>query len=251
MKIGTKELFSTEELKNVLTKFENKINKQLEKKSKYEEEIKTLQSKLEKAVEKDILEGNNEVEITRITACIANTKTLLNIVDDSINNIKKIREERLTEELSAVKEQFYKDNEIYINTVELELFTRLSELRKKQEILLLLLIASRNDVSNTVSNYNAICEENGLPVYKVGFGSSESYNSNLISAPSLAPELGPAILAVEYLDEVPDRIERNRAEANAATNRGKSVEEMIQVVDYNRLEDVDLENFLKTLKVSE
>ncbi|AGK98780.1 hypothetical protein [Clostridium pasteurianum] len=157
MKIGTKELFSTVELKNILTKFQNKINKQLEKKSKYEEEIKTLQNKLEKAIEKNILEGNNEVEITRITARITNTKILLNIVDDSINNIKKVRAERLAEELPAAK----------------------------------------------------------------------------------------------YSDEVPDMIERNREEANAVANRGKVAEEMVQIADCNKLEDVDLENFLKALKVSE
>lgn len=98
MKIGKNELFSTEELTNMLTKFEDKINKQLGKKYKYEAEIRLLEVKLEKAIEKDMPEGNNKVEIIYIKTRIANTKTLLNIVDDSIDKIKKIRAERLAEE---------------------------------------------------------------------------------------------------------------------------------------------------------
>lgn len=99
MEIRKEELFIAEELTNMLIKFEDKINKQLDKKYKYEVEIKLLEIKLKKAIEKDTPEGINESEITHIKGRIANTKTLLNIVDDSIDKIKKIRAERLAEEM--------------------------------------------------------------------------------------------------------------------------------------------------------
>lgn len=100
MKIGKEQLFIAEELTDMLIKFEDKINKQLEKKYKYEVEIKLLEIKLEKAIEKDKSEKIDEGEITHIRARIANTNTLLNIVDDSIDKIKKIRAERLAEEMA-------------------------------------------------------------------------------------------------------------------------------------------------------
>lgn len=98
MEIREKELFSTEEVTDLSTMFENKLNKQLERKCKYEAMIKLLEVKLKNAIEKNELEENSDVDIKDITAQITNNKILLQIVNDSIYKIKKIREERLAEE---------------------------------------------------------------------------------------------------------------------------------------------------------
>jgi hypothetical protein len=250
MRIGKKKIYNIDEVVKVIGKFDEKINKQMEKATRYEAEIESLTQRLNEAIEKDIMEGDNEAVITDLGARIANTHTLLDISLESIDRIKTLRAERLKEILPATKKQINEDRHTFEDTVEKEIFTKLSEIRKEQEKLLLTLALARGQAITETTAYNTLCEDCELAEYTVNL-SQESFHNNLQMAHSRFPELGVPVLSISHITTLEEKMTRDRANANAVYNRGKDADQVEQIPDVIKKEDIDLEGFLKGLKVNE
>lgn len=247
MRVGRKELFNIEEVKAVINKFQDKKVKAEETVAKYDTEIAELEKKLDEAITKEILGEGTQLDVDNIRARLDNLAVLKQIEADRLQKINRLLHERLLEIIPTVSKQMDKDFVAYNNTVEYELFKRLDEIRQEQELTLLLLAGARSEVLLDLFELDQICNEYGFTDYVKNRSDNAFVDNNLNNICRTFPQFQKPLLTVARVSNIENVLSTNRAEANADCNEAQR--ELLP--QPKTMEDIDLQKFLKGLKVKD
>lgn len=255
MKIGKdKELFNIAEIQNYISKFEVKVQESDAKISQLKADIERADAEINIAMEKYILEENaiSKKVLNNVQARKANLESELDTEMRKALKIKKIMTDGLAKLIPQASKQIREDLQTFNNVVEKGIYRKLQEKREEIEELLLTLQVSHNTVINEVSVYDEICSIFGFNQNKIG-ASNQMFHNNLFMPNRSFPEYGSPLINCSSLIATEDVLMRRRAEANAMynTDRERMGLENEQLPLSKELKDVDLEKFLKELKLDE
>lgn len=255
MKIGKdKELFNIAEMDNYISKFEDKSQEVEGKINQLKAEIDRIDAEINIAMEEDILEGtaSSKKQLNNVQARKANLESELDTEMRKALRVKEIMTDGLSKLIPQASNQIREDLRTFNNVVERGIYKKLQEKREEIEELLLILQVSHNTVINEISPYNEICSAFGFEKDKIGV-SNQMFHNNLFMANRSFPQYGAPLINCYSLPAIEDVLMRSRAEANAMynTDRERMGLEREQLPSYKKYEDINLEKFLKELKLDE
>lgn len=214
MKMGKKELFSTAQVDVNIEKFLQKIAESERKIAELTVLLQQVEEELQFAITNDILsDGGNKTQVYNIQAKRDNLKSQLEIEELTLKTVKDINTNQLRSAIPVLYEQFKDEGRYYIETVEDEIFRQLSEVRKEQERLLLLLNLARNEADNSLQEYRVLKNSAGYSENEYYIGSlSGEYNIPTVTY-KRHPEYGKPVLNIHHLKAIRDTVHRDSAES--------------------------------------
>lgn len=249
MKIGNKELFNISEVNNYIGKFEDKLQESNNRISELQSDIEKIDAELDKAMESDILEdsASSRKILSNLQARKANLESQLDTEVKKVMKIKEIMTEGLSRLIPEASKQIQADLQTYNDCVEKEIYKQLSEVRKKQEKLLLTLQVAHNTVTNELFNFNELCHFADMKQYQKA-ADNQIFHNNLFLPHRSCPELGSPLINCSNLQAISEVLDRSRSEANAMYNSYMDESENEQLPQAKAFKDIDLEKFLKGIK---
>jgi len=248
MRLGKKELFNTEEINTYIGKFENKLNECNAKIEQLKEAIGKAEQETDIAIERDILEDStsSKKELCNISARKSNAELQLEVEMKKLSKIKEIMMVGLGKLVPEASRQIQEDLITFNNTVEKEVYSKLSILKDQQAELLLSLQVAHNTVINEIFSYNEICHFADLKHY-AKTASNDLFQTNLFLPHRNYAEYGAPLLNCSLLPYIEEHLMRARADANAQFNSYKDEADMEQLPLSKGYADIDLQKFLSSL----
>jgi hypothetical protein len=215
MNVGNKKLFNLSEVNGGIDKFLSKMEESEQQIAKYEQELSALEEQLDFAVTQDILsDGGNQKQVQNIQAKKQNYIQALETEKMKLTKIKELSTDNLRKAVPEVYQQFREDILFFQSNVEDEIFRQLSEVRKEQERLILLLNEARSQANSEAMKFNYLQRSAGYENYEYTLGGIHSDHNNPTVPYRRHPEYGKPLLNLHHLGGIKDRMRYDYVELN-------------------------------------